>query len=318
METKHTLTSMFQSNKQVLEQQLAGLALPKDANKIQSIVNDYLNDLFNQEGEYRQNLTQAEDYILQAALSLLNAQQDMSRRLSEKLQAQPEEPQMAEEEKLATHSRKTDYRNITLDGTKALMGVGGGAIVGKAILGGWGAVFGAIAGTALVLYMSAQTTTKPLSKPNVGQKVLIKKEDKPTPIDVDAFIAVISRTCESVDSLINTFRAQIQRVVNKYESQEKPTLEREYSTLLESIQSLFGVAYTDLPDEKRLKKMDDRIEQLAEALENYELKVITYSDEKKELFEELPSVTIIEPTMVCPAIVKNNRIVLKGKVFVKA
>lgn len=93
MKTTHTLTSMFQSNKQVLEQQLAGLALPKDANKIQSIVNDYLNDLFNQEGEYRQNLTQAEDYILQAALSLLNAQQDMSRRLSEKLQAQPEEPQ---------------------------------------------------------------------------------------------------------------------------------------------------------------------------------------------------------------------------------
>lgn len=83
MKTTHTLTSMFQSNKQVLEQQLAGLALPKDANKIQSIVNDYLNDLFNQEGEYRQNLTQAEDYILQAALSLLNAQQDMSRRLSE-------------------------------------------------------------------------------------------------------------------------------------------------------------------------------------------------------------------------------------------
>jgi len=318
METKHTLTSMFQSNKQVLEQQLAGLVLPKDANKIQSIVNDYLNNLFNQKGEYRQNLTQAEDYILQAALSLLNAQQDMSRRLSEKLQAQPEEPQMAEEEKSITHSHKIDYRNITLDGTKALMGAGGGAIVGKAILGGWGAVFGAIAGTALILYMSAQTNTKPLSKPNIGQKALIKKEDKPTLIDVDAFITVISRTCESVDSLINTFRAQIQRVVNKYESQEKPTLEREYSTLLESIQSLLGVAYTDLPDEKRLKKMDDRIEQLAEALENYELKVVMYSDEQKNLFEELPSATIIEPTMVCPAIVKNNRIVLRGKVFVKA
>ena len=135
---------------------------------------------------------------------------------------------------------------------------------------------------------------------------------------MDAFIAVISRTCESVDSLINTFRAQIQRVVNKYESQEKPTLEREYSTLLESIQSLLGASCTNLPNDKRLKKMDDRIEQLAEALENYELKVITYSDEKKELFEELPSATIIEPTMVCPAIVKNNRIVLKGKVFVKA
>lgn len=309
---------MFQSNKQVLENQLAGLTLPKDAYKIQSIVNDYLNDLFNQEGEYRQNLTQAEDYILQAALSLLNAQQDMSCRISEKVYVQPEILHKEEEEKPACHSSKVDYGKITIDGKKTLMGTGGGAIVGEVILGGWGAVFGAIAGTALALYMSAQTNTKPLAKPKMGQKTLVNRENKSTPIDVDTFIAVISRTCESVDSLINTFRAQIQKVVDKYESQEKPTLEREYSTLLESIQFLLGVPYANLPSEKRLKKIDDRIGQLTEVLENYGLKAIMYSDDKRELFEELPSATIMETVMVCPAIVKNNIIVLKGKVFVKA
>ena len=81
----HTLASMFESNKQALEEALEGLALPKDASKIQNIVSEYFDELFNQDGEYRQNLSQSEDYILQAALSLLNAQQEMGKKLSEEV-----------------------------------------------------------------------------------------------------------------------------------------------------------------------------------------------------------------------------------------
>ena len=57
----HTLASMFESNKQALEEALEGLALPKDASKILSIVSEYFDVLFYQNGEYRQNLSQAED-----------------------------------------------------------------------------------------------------------------------------------------------------------------------------------------------------------------------------------------------------------------
>ena len=74
-----TLSSMFESQKQTLETQLQGLALPRDAEKIQSVVTNYLNGIFDDQGEFRQNLTQSEDYILQAALSLLNAQQEISK-----------------------------------------------------------------------------------------------------------------------------------------------------------------------------------------------------------------------------------------------
>ena len=68
-----TLTAIFESNKSILKERLEGLILPSDASKIQKIINDYLNEMFNNEGEFRQNLTQSEDYILQATLSLLNA-----------------------------------------------------------------------------------------------------------------------------------------------------------------------------------------------------------------------------------------------------
>ena len=83
MQEKQTLVSMFEANRQALENELKGLSLPKDANKIQSIVTNYFGSLFDQDGSYRQSLTVSEDYILQAALSLLNAQQEMGQKLTE-------------------------------------------------------------------------------------------------------------------------------------------------------------------------------------------------------------------------------------------
>ena len=79
MNTKVTLKSLFESQQSQLEEQLANLRLPEDTQKVQSIVSDYLNKLLEDEGDFRQNLTQSEDYILQATLSLLNAQQAMIR-----------------------------------------------------------------------------------------------------------------------------------------------------------------------------------------------------------------------------------------------
>jgi len=320
----HTLASMFESNKQALEDKLEGLALPKDASKILSIVSEYFDELFNQNGEYRQNLSQAEDYILQAALSLLNAQQEMGKKLSEKVVLVTPKPSLnaeAKQEKEQPLGQKPieKFLNQQIDGKNTLIGAGGGALLGKVVLGtGWGAVFGAIAGTALVLYMATRTN----EKPSIKQKSLEAKTSATSyiqnnPIDVSAFLDVVQQTCESIDTLITTFRNQIKKVVNKYESQEKPTLEKEYGILLDGIQSLLGVAYSKQTDEKRLKKIDERIEQLVDSLENYGLEVISYSEEHKALFDELSSDKVTEPTMICPAIVKENNIVRKGKVFVK-
>ena len=68
---------------------------------------------------------------------------------------------------------------------------------------------------------------------------------------------------------------------------------------------------------ERLKKIDERIEQLVDSLENYGLEVVSYSDEQKGLFDELSSDKVTEPTMICPAIIKENNIIRKGKVFIQ-
>jgi len=75
MKKNISLKSIFAIRKDDLSQKLNGLTLPKDAQRVEMVVTDFLNNLFETEGDYRQHLTQSEDYVLQAAISILSAQQ---------------------------------------------------------------------------------------------------------------------------------------------------------------------------------------------------------------------------------------------------
>ena len=185
-------------------------------------------------------------------------------------------------------------------------------MVGNLVFGGWGAVFGAIAGTAVTVYLSNRkesqnnTSTNVDSEPNPQESV----------IDTKVFITIIEKICDSVDNLISTFRGQINRVVGKYENQPKPSLEKEYRPLLENIQTLVGYSRTHSEDEKFSRKIQERIEDMAELLDTYNLYLVNYSEEKESWFEKVSSPNTNQPKMVYPAIVKADEVVLKGKIFV--
>jgi hypothetical protein len=117
--------------------------------------------------------------------------------------------------------------------------------------------------------------------------------------------------------LIATFRSQINRVVDKYESQPKPTLENNFVAVLEGLQSLVGYKRThDATEDKYIPKLQQRIEDLVELLDNYDLEVVDYNENNKSLFEQTESNNVKEPKMVYPAIVKKGEIVRMGKMFV--
>ena len=174
MADKITLRALFDSKKSELEQKLEGMTLPKDNQKVQQTISDYLTELFDSEGEFRQNLTQAEDYLLQATLSLLTAQQEMSKTfINQKIRFNtihegPKEGTIkgASEN---TSSKKTyqDYLGTNITATQAGVGVTAGALVGKLALGGWGAVFGAIAGTAVMVYLASRNNPWPANRKSV-------------------------------------------------------------------------------------------------------------------------------------------------------
>lgn len=312
MDTNVTLKSIFASSKNDLLQELTGLSLPKDSHLIQTIVADYLNSLFESEGAYRQHLTQSEDYILQAAMSLLNAQQSIAAELTKKAPEQnTKKPStLSEAERPKSAILKKEQCPIALGGT-ALGGAAGAALIGT-----WGAVFGAIAGTAVALYFTAQQNQQISPK----QDAKLSDETNSTdikPIDTDIFVEIIENICQSVDTLIGTFRAQVHRVVDKYESIQKPTLESDYVDLLENIQSLLGAYSMDTNNESRAKRIEQRIQLLEESLDNYNLQSIVFDGNNKELFNFQPSANVTADTMVLPAITKEGKVIIKGKVFTK-
>lgn len=302
MGSKQTLVGIFESNKSLLEQRLKELKLPMDASKIEGVVCEYLNEMFDKEGDFRQNLTTSEDYILEAALALLNLQREMVQKLLFVGHIPDARPKPIENK--INSSLSVD--NVS----KIILGNAVGGVVGS-LVGTWGAVLGSVAGSALVLYYLSQNNSG--GKRSVNELPELQAGEL---VDTDLFIQILYQVCQSVDHLINTFRTQIQRVVSKYESMEKPTLEKEYSILLESIQSLLGARYSDVDEAKYLKKLQSRADALAESLENYNLSVVSYTEENKSWFEAIISEKIEEPLMVFPAILKNERVVKQGKVFV--
>ena len=316
MENKQTLRELFESRKEELAAKLADLTLPKDAALVQSVVTKYLNDMFDSEGDFRQNLTQSEDYILQAAMSLLNAQQKISSVLTKEVSNTPAPKKLCPSSTMQETTKTT--QGFKADSSYTLVGAAGGAIAGKLLLGGWGAVFGAIAGVALSVYMSNRTQAQPKPQPQVAPKA-VAEESPNKLIDLDCFIGIVHDVCESVDNLIGTFRAQVNRVVQKYESQEKPTLDKEYRPLLESIQSLVGYERNhDVTEEKYTKKVLERIENLAESLDNYDITLENYSEENISWFDKVASPNATGLKEVFPAVVKNGTLIIPGKVFIPA
>ena len=299
---KPTLYSLFISSKDELTSQLEGLTLPSGTQEVQSCVVKYFNKIFDADGDFRQNLTQSEDYILQAALSMLTMQQTM---LGELTPVYEQHPSLSLQSPKPLHfdSHRTLVGQLLPLGGSALGGTAGALLVGT-----WGAVFGAIAGTAVAMYFSARMQQDTIETDCVSPSTTIEKE-----LNVDAFIDIIGKICQSVDSLIETFRAQINRVVNKYENQEKSTLEKDFRFLLEGIQSLVGYKRTHSEEEpKYIRKLKERIEDVGELLENYNLSIVDYTEDNEYMFDVVEGQ---ETRMVLPAIVKEGVVVVKGKIF---
>lgn len=239
-----TLSSIFDLHKEELAQKLMTYSLPRDSKEVQRTVSDFLNNMFESDGTYRQSLTQSEDYILQSAIQLLRAQQNIAVEIvsmSSEFNASPQ---------TVTQPQVNPY--------VSLVGTGVGAVAGG-MLGTWGAICGAIAGTAIVVYLAI--------KPKKSANTAVRQQ--PVTINVNAFVNIIKKICESIDNLMETYRIQVKRIQNSYEQREEVSLQNTYSMLLDQIANTVKTANssTETP-----AKVMSAVNMLADTLENYGLK----------------------------------------------
>lgn len=311
-----TLTTLFDKEKHSLESQLSGLEMPQNADKVQNIISGFLNMLLDDQGEYRQNLTKSEDYILQAGIALIGSKEEQSNiLLTDLLNTNEEQPEGELKSALRQHVNqpKTDVFH-------AIIGAGGGSLVGHLFASGWGCVIGAIAGVAIAGYIDNTDFLKRYpSEPCETRPDHILSDDKGcNTIDISQICNIVRTICANIDSLIAIYRSQINALAMSYKNQPKPTLENDFGDILESIQSLYGASLSpSVSEEKRFKKIEQRLEQVSEVLESYGLDFITYSENNSSFFEIQSSSKVEEPTLVYPAIIKNGELIRRGKVFVK-
>ena len=236
MEDKITLVSMFESNRYELERELENLVLPQDAAKIQSVVMNILNTMFEGNGEYRQNLTQSEDYILVAAIELLNAQQDIAREIT------------------AGMETKSDNVSYVSENKNKRKGIDPYLMAGAIT----GATIGITSGVLLDTWKAKSVVSENVSHP----------------INVQIFMDVIKNICGKIDDLIETYRVQVKRVKNMCEKREKPSLQKDYPLLLQAIQELVVIEQNTNESDKKIKRVEKKIAELPEILENYGLAII--------------------------------------------
>lgn len=128
----------------------------------------------------------------------------------------------------------------------------------------WGDVIGALAGNAIAAYLIVKKTPQVISD---GEDL----NDTDTPIDVNVFLGIFANLCDSIDGIVETYRVQVNRIVNDYENRERPNLQTDYSSLLNQIINLHKVSSVmadQIPAQVR-----QAITLLEESLENYGLKI---------------------------------------------
>lgn len=172
MDSKVTLKSIFVLNKGELSAKLDGLCLPKDSQQVQNVVTDFLDNMFENDGQFRQTLTESEDFLLQASLRLLQAQQNIALEFAK---ASKDAIQQNGICRNITQSQKSPTSSMYISAA----GAGVGAFAGG-FLGTWAAVAGAIAGTALVIYCSTRPSNNSsmsnagLSSPSINVSCMSK------------------------------------------------------------------------------------------------------------------------------------------------
>ena len=291
-----TLLSLFEKNEAQFRKELSGIQLPENINLLQNFLSDFFVNKVSV-AEYQKELSLTEIAMMNSVLKLVSLPMGLIGNIilpeTDRTNTKQEIYDLVKHNKLESLLEKLDIRLVA---TTAI-----GGLVGGFCFQTWGAVLLAIAGCVLGMYYT----------PN-DKKETAPSEPLQIKIDVEKYIKTLKQICGTIDEVLGNYRTSIANIKTQHDNKPHPTLASTYKPLLDGMASLYVAIDNDiLPDAVKTE-----FNKLYRTLRNHHYEFVTYNENTREYYTEIPSTHITKPEIIKAAILENGKLLEQGECLI--
>lgn len=291
-----TLLSLFEKNEAQFRKELSGIQLPENINLLQNFLSDFFVNKVSV-AEYQKELSLTEIAMMNSVLKLVSLPMGLIGNIilpeTDRTNTKQEIDDLVKHNKLESLLEKLDIRLVA---TTAI-----GGLVGGFCFRTWGAVLLAIAGCVLGMYYT----------PN-GKKETAPSEPLQIKIDVEKYIKTLKQICGTIDEVLGNYRTSIANIKTQHDNKPHPTLASTYKPLLDRMASLYVAIDNDiLPNAVKTE-----FNKLYRTLRNHHYEFVTYNENTREYYTEIPSTHITKPEIIKAAILENGKLLEQGECLI--
>lgn len=290
-------------NKEVLKQKFYSISVSEELTEYAQITNQFFNEILSFNSSFMKTLPDVERYMLKSVIQLWGKCNDCSSYLPENLKALPVK-------QAATIDSGRSVKNELLDSLPAV-GAVAGAFVGGPYISLTGAIAGYIVKSALTgiherPYNQVELSMDSCSEMNVSEVV-------------ETLLQQIQTLCTYFDNVLATFRVQIQNSIPPAPITER--FEKQYPSILKSIQELAGsVNNLDSKDIESVNMLYNDANFVIEKVQETGFSFVYWNNEEtqktRQYFQMLKTEGIEAPIMECPAVLKDDILVIPGRILI--
>lgn len=301
MEKRVSLVALFDLIEADLTCELRQISLPQDLGKLENI----LNDIFTQRidiSRYYGEISPVSLGVLQHCFRIVAVQNRLFSCIDFKpITESPFSTMISVEQ----NQSRTIYTYIK-DNKEVAATFLGGIIGGGWILSSWSSIITATIGCAIAKYYNNISHLPSYKMQNT------QIAERCTHLNVCLLVDAIRDMCRQMDDLMH----YVQGSIDIYRKEEEPTpevsLDNTFSDILDCVKSLF-LSYKK---EEPIDKLKEKIQNVFETLENYDYKIVEYSEELAHCFSVVESPHIHKAQTSKPAVLKEGKILEKGRYLV--
>lgn len=291
-----TLLSLFEKNEAQFRKELSGIQLPENINLLQNFLSDFFVNKVSV-AEYQKELSLTEIAMMNSVLKLVSLPMGLIGNIilpeTDRTNTKQEIDDLVKHNKFESLLEKLDIRLVA---TTAI-----GGLIGGFCFRTWGAVLLAIAGCVLGMHYT----------PN-DKKETAPSEPLQIKIDVEEYIKTLKQICGTIDEVLGKYRTSIANIKTQHDNKPHPTLASTYKPLLDRMASLYVAIDNDiLPDAVKTE-----FNKLYRTLRNHHYEFVTYNENTREYYTEIPSTHITKPEIIKAAILENGKLLEQGECLI--